>query len=143
MLSERFTMENRQYQLLFHFSRSEGESEWQAHCLGLEIVTYGENLAHAVSMGIEAAGLTIADDLNEGLDPLDRTMSDEEINLLMGEVKKGGHESLPLGMVIEREDEFYNVFVMLNVMVQCVAKNFSAPIDIKPNLNVSVMQRVA
>lgn len=45
---------------------------WTAHCLELDVVTSGTSLSHAIGMVVEAAGMTIMDDISHGRDPHDR-----------------------------------------------------------------------
>lgn len=115
-MSEEMTMHFEDYELLFHFSKI--DDGWEAHCLGLDVVTYGDSLAHAVHMGLEAAGMIVADDLDGGHDPLDRGLPREEIFELMRSVSIGGGKRVPLSEAIKREGEFKNIFVTLSVRVQ-------------------------
>lgn len=48
------------------------KGQWVAHCLDLDLVTYGNSLRHAMDMVHEAAEATILDDLNSKNDPMDR-----------------------------------------------------------------------
>ncbi len=43
--------------------------QWLAHCLGLDVVSQGNSLSHAVAMIREAVGMVLTDDLHKGLDP--------------------------------------------------------------------------
>ena len=46
--------------------------KWEAFCLDLNVVTYGDSLPHALTMVVEASRMVIEDDLSQGLDPLER-----------------------------------------------------------------------
>jgi predicted RNase H-like HicB family nuclease len=46
--------------------------QWVAHCLNLDVVTQGNSIEHAFEMAQEAILMAIADDLAEGLDPMER-----------------------------------------------------------------------
>ena len=58
--------------LLFKFFRVEDDSMWIGHCLTLDVLSQGDTLKEAIDMTTEAASITIAMDLNDGFDPLDR-----------------------------------------------------------------------
>lgn len=45
---------------------------WVAHCLDLDVITSGTSLPHALGMILEAAAMTIEEDLNSGRNPLER-----------------------------------------------------------------------
>ena len=45
---------------------------WLAHCLDLDVITYGKSLDHAMEMAREAITMVVDDDLVVGRDPLSR-----------------------------------------------------------------------
>ncbi len=45
---------------------------WIAHCLDIDVITQGDSLEDALSSIPEAVGMTLADDLKAGRDPLQR-----------------------------------------------------------------------
>jgi hypothetical protein len=45
---------------------------WTAHCLDLDVVSIGTTLSHAMGMIVEAAEITLQEDLQQGRDPHDR-----------------------------------------------------------------------
>ena len=46
--------------------------QWIAHCLDFDVVTQGNSLPHVMNMVLEAVGMTICDDLDDGRDPSER-----------------------------------------------------------------------
>lgn len=52
--------------------------QWEADCLDLGVVTYGNSLPHALHMVSEAAHMVLVDDVNVGRDPLERRAPDED-----------------------------------------------------------------
>lgn len=53
-------------------TRSHVEGQWTSHCLNLDIVSQGNSIEHAFDMAKEAVILCMRDDIDAGLDPLDR-----------------------------------------------------------------------
>ncbi len=45
---------------------------WVGHCLELDVVSEGSSYAHALEMALEAAGMVVKDDLQNGRDPFER-----------------------------------------------------------------------
>lgn len=71
-------MEKR-YNFWVYVERSEGNPKiWVGHCLRLDVVSWGASPAEARDMVREAVESCILDDLNQGLDPLDRRPAPEE-----------------------------------------------------------------
>jgi len=52
--------------------------QWVATCANLGVVTQGDSLNHAQNMLREALEIIILDDLQQGLDPMDRIKADRE-----------------------------------------------------------------
>jgi predicted RNase H-like HicB family nuclease len=52
--------------------------QWIAHCLNLDLVTQGNSIEHALEMAGEAIQMVVADDLRDGLDPLERPLAPRE-----------------------------------------------------------------
>lgn len=46
--------------------------QWIAHCPELDVMSQGNSPSHAAHMIVEATSMCIIDDLNDGLEPLDR-----------------------------------------------------------------------
>jgi hypothetical protein len=51
--------------------------QWVAHCLDLDVVSQGDNLAHALQMVAEASAMVVAEDMKRGAEPLARRAPDE------------------------------------------------------------------
>ncbi len=45
---------------------------WIGHCLELDVVSEGSSYAHALEMVLEATGMIVKDDLQNGRDPFER-----------------------------------------------------------------------
>jgi len=63
---------------------------WTAHCLQLDIVTQGEGFDGALNSIREALHLVVDDDLNCGLDPLERPSAPKEYWDEFSEIMRGG-----------------------------------------------------
>lgn len=48
------------------------KGEWESHCLDLDVVSQGRDLAHALEMVEEAAQMVLTDDLAANRDPSER-----------------------------------------------------------------------
>jgi hypothetical protein len=57
---------------------SDVPGQWAAHCLDVDVVTYGNSPRHAFDMVQEAVAMVIEDDLNRGADPTDRVAPAED-----------------------------------------------------------------
>lgn len=78
-------MEQRKFNVWVLFRRPpEGRDQWEAHVLDLDVVTYGNSLAHAIEMAIDAAHMVLSDDLAEGRDPSERRAPDEDWKEMYG-----------------------------------------------------------
>jgi predicted RNase H-like HicB family nuclease len=51
--------------------------QWVAHCLDLDVVTFGSSIEQALKLLREATAMTICDDLNRGADPAERQAPQE------------------------------------------------------------------
>jgi predicted RNase H-like HicB family nuclease len=51
---------------------------WVSHCLHFDVMSQGRTAAEAIERVKEAASMAIVDDLNAGLDPLDRSAPEED-----------------------------------------------------------------
>lgn len=51
---------------------------WVAHCLNLDVVSQGDSIEHALEMVREAVVMAVNDDLEAGLDPLERAPAPDE-----------------------------------------------------------------
>lgn len=69
---------------------SEVKGQWVAHCLNIDLVTQGDSVQHAFAMALESVRTVVADDLKQGLDPLDRKEAPEECWKLMNETVRHG-----------------------------------------------------
>lgn len=73
MPSAFFGIESRVCPLWVVFKPAEDiAGHWTAHCLDLDVVTSGTSLSHAMGMIVEAAEMTIQDDLSNNRDPIAR-----------------------------------------------------------------------
>lgn len=136
-----------QFDLLFHFSREKGDSTWEAHALAVDVVTYGDDLRDAVRMGIEAAAMVIADELNNDRDPMDdRALSNDEIQKIISSVNLAGGKRLSLNDVVDKEADFYDVVVNLFVPIARTKQAdgtyvYEAMFEFKPKMNENVLQQ--
>jgi len=90
--------------------------QWYAHCLDLDILTQGNSVPHALEMITEAIALCIADDLENGRDPLDRPPAPlEDWEELSG---------ILAGSRYEHAEPFDTVVVLIPV-----SPGFSKPLD--------------
>lgn len=77
---------------------------WVGHCLLLDIVSWGSSPAEARDMVREAVEVCILDDLNAGLDPLERRRAPPEAFDKLNELLVGGRPVDPTKAdVAERE----------------------------------------
>ncbi len=53
------------------------KDRWVAHCLDVDVVSYGDSPKHAFEMVCEATVMVILDDLNDGQEPLLRRAPEE------------------------------------------------------------------
>ncbi|WP_242335325.1 hypothetical protein [Anaeromyxobacter sp. SG66] len=94
--------------------------QWVAHCLDLDVVTYGNSLRHALDMVHEAARNTILDDLNSNQDPMDRRAPrecwDEMFKKLMPRAKRVEARDL-----VERNERY--AFVIAQLTLSFVRKS--------------------
>jgi len=51
---------------------------WEAHCLNVGVVTYGDTLRHALNMIHEAVTMFVTDELKRGANPRDNTASSKD-----------------------------------------------------------------
>jgi hypothetical protein len=69
---------NRQFNLWALVQPAEDmPGQWVAHCLDLDVVTYGTSPKHAFEMVCDAAKIVLLDDLNRNHEPLLRRAPDE------------------------------------------------------------------
>ncbi len=66
------------------------EGRWVAHCVDLDIVSWGDSPAAARQAIEEAVTLAILDDLHAGLDPLERGPAPENVRKRLEELRKVG-----------------------------------------------------
>lgn len=89
--------------------------KWIAHCLDVDVVTYGDSLTHAISMAKEAVEMVFVDDLGAGHEPLERRAPkefwDEMWKRLMPKTV-----ALPLREVLKRSGVAY---VILEPTLRC------------------------
>lgn len=101
----------------FLFERSQQLSNtWVAHCLDLDVVTYGSNLDDALRMGIEAAQMALSDDLAAGLDSRRRRAPEEDWQRLY-ELMANATKRIPVQMLGERQSEVRIVAANLELSV--------------------------
>ena len=82
-------------------------AQWIAHCLDVDVVTYGASPKEAFQMVEEAVSMVIVDDLSRDLEPTRRRASIEEWDILRRMLLNA--ESLPLS-ALETDEE--GVFVI-------------------------------
>lgn len=94
---------NYNFRALIH--RSENAPHiWVAHCLELGLVSQGDTPAQARDAIEEAVQMIVVDDLNEGLDPLDRQPSEEKYQRMAKDLfERGRSVDLSKNGVAERE----------------------------------------
>lgn len=96
---------SRTFALNFFFRRSdELPGQWVAHCLDVDVVTYGNSLRHALEMLREAVDLVVVEDLSTGLEPLERSAPREEWEAMIRCVNGAETRAYPLSELLEREE---------------------------------------
>lgn len=101
----------------FLFERSQQlPNIWVAHCLDLDVVTYGSDLNDALRMGIEAAQMALSDDLAAGLDSRRRRAPEEDWQRLY-ELMAKATKRIPVQMLGEQQDEVRIVAANLELSV--------------------------
>jgi predicted RNase H-like HicB family nuclease len=69
--------------------------QWVVHCLDLDVVTQGESIPHAITMGVEACQMVLEDDLGEGRDPLDRRAPNDYWDEMYELLRRGRYVDAP------------------------------------------------
>lgn len=83
----------RHYNFWVYIERDEGNcDQWVAHCLKLDIVSWGSSPAEAKDMVFDAVEQSLLDDLNQGLDPLDRTPAPQEFQQRLLDLQQVGRQ---------------------------------------------------
>src|SRR5919197_6015084 len=77
--------------------------QWVAHCLEFDVVTQGDNLAHAWSMIQEALEIVVVGEIRNGLDPARRAAPQEFWDELWTKLMPRT-VNLPLEAVLKRGD---------------------------------------
>ncbi len=99
-----------------YFERDPKSGRWIAWVLELDAMTVGEELAEAIEMAHEAAAMTLAHDLEHGLDP-GRRSAPEDIwqkwRKLMAE-----HKARPLDTVMRGEKDLTRVATQVHIQVR-------------------------
>lgn len=107
---------SRTFSLNFFLKRSEEiPGQWYAHCLDVDVVTYGNSLRHALEMAKEAVDLVILEDLSQGLEPTERSAPREEWETVLRLVNGAGTRAYPLAELLSRENGVRFAFVPLVV----------------------------
>lgn len=65
-------------QCLLRVLVSRCEAQWVSHCLDLDLVSEGATLRDAVDAVVEAIDMVVREDVQQGLDPLDRKRAPRE-----------------------------------------------------------------
>jgi hypothetical protein len=101
----------------FLFERSQQLPDtWVAHCLDLDVVTYGSSLDDALRMGIEAAQMALSDDLAAGLDSRRRRAPEEDWRRLY-DLMANATKRIPVEMLGQRQSELRIVAANLELSV--------------------------
>lgn len=107
---------SRTFSLNFFFRRSEEvPGQWLAHCLDVDVVTYGNSLKHALDMAREAVDLVIKDDLASGLEPMERSAPREEWESVLRRVNGAGMKAYRLSELLKHDAAVSFVYVSLVV----------------------------
>lgn len=101
---------------LFERSQQLSNSVWVAHCLDLDVVTYGDSLDDALRMGIEAAQMALSDDLAAGLDSRRRRAPEEDWQRLY-ELMANATKRIPVEDLGQRQNEVRIVAANLELSV--------------------------
>jgi len=83
---------------------TEIRGRWMAHCLELDVLTWGTSVEHAVEMVREAAGMVLVDDLSKDRDPLLRRAPQEDWDSMWTRLR--GARPQPLSEVANGRPEF-------------------------------------
>ncbi len=88
-------------------------SQWEIHCLDLDIVTMGDSLRHAISMLTESIAIIASDDLANDRNPLDRRAPEEEWQAML----RLFHSSPPQRIHSDADLDVSNVEVAMQINV--------------------------
>lgn len=99
----------------FLFERAEDVPDaWVAHCLDLDVVTYGVSLQHALEMVLEATRMVLDHDAAVGRDSLDRRAPDEYWEKLDA-LRKAPKMRIPVALLGSRQEDVKIVAAELEV----------------------------
>lgn len=133
MPDERFELESRIYPLWVVFKPAEDiAGHWVGHCLSLDVVTSGTSLAHAMGMLVDAVGMTLEEDLDQGRDPHARKAPQNFWDDLSRIIKEG--RPVTMGEVLSpRKNEHWKalaqqIMFRLDRSRQVEGQEFSSPV---------------
>lgn len=89
----------------FLFERAEDVPDaWVAHCLDLDVITYGVSLQHALEMVLEATRMILDADAAAGRDPLERRAPPEDWEKLQ-QLRDAPKMHIPVALLGSRQGE--------------------------------------
>lgn len=99
---------------------------WVAHCLELDVITWGSSPEDALRMGCEAAQMTLADDIARGYDSRKRRAPEEDwqkLYTLMAAPKK----LIPVSLLNNSQEELRIIGANLELSVPSSGQQTEAP----------------
>lgn len=106
---------------------------WVAHVLDIGVVTYGFSFREAFDLGLDAARVIVADDLEHGRDPMQRDRAPVEVYRRVGRIFENPAPPLPLEELERQADRGELVAALF--LIQVVAYS-NAPKPARDRLRI-------
>jgi predicted RNase H-like HicB family nuclease len=117
-----------EFSVLIH-SAPDVEGAWIAHCLNLDVVTFGDSPKHAFEMVVDALAMVIQDDVEAGRDPLERKSAPQECWQMLEKIEQRGErcDAQSADKAADEPDGGRHVFFSVRLRMQFERRAVSLP----------------